>query len=229
MKTTLLKYFSFLPVLLMVLTFPLQAQQNINDTPFIEQGSVLGGFQFGLTKMDYNQDIYNLPSRSNQFIVAGIQLDALYFVTDHIGIGPLLNYQSLYPNSYFTDKPHVNEWTLKYGLQAGGYLPFQTVFGGYSRSQLFLKGGVSWLKQHKNAFRPYGWGYQISTGALLAVGKHLGVELALNYLARSEDFVNRTVPSMNFPAGQFPNDTYSSPNSIWHKHLTLSMGFKMAF
>ncbi len=217
-------------ILLIAAAFPVQGQERKNSDPFIEQGTILTGVLFGFTKADTKHiaDFYNAPQPSNQFAIVGTQLDALYFVADHIGVGPVLSYQSLYTKAH--SRGGYSEWSLKYGFQTGGYLPFHAIFAGDSRSQLFLRGGISWLKQDETIGGSYKWGYKIGFGTLLPVSKQVAVELALNYLARSEDITNRIVfggPIAPVPA---PDSGYPSPthNTVWHKNLTLSVGFKVA-
>lgn len=219
MKTPLLKSSPCLLVILMAAAMPLQAQETKNGSsnPFLEKGTVLTGVLFGFTKPDIKHDIYNQSQQSNVFAVVGVQLDALYFVTDHIGVGSLLSYQSLYPNYHYSN---YSEWSLKYGVQAGGYLPFQAIFNGNSRSQLFLKGGISWLKQDEPT--NYRWGYKIGIGTLLPVGKKVAVELALNYLARSKDRTSVAICGVVPPCLPPRHDT------VWQRNITLTVGFKAA-
>lgn len=225
MKTPFLKCSACLLVLLMAAAPSLQAQESNSEDRFIKQGTILTGISVGFTASGASEttDIFNAPERSNHFAVTGIQLDALYFITDHIGVGPLLSYQSLYTHAYYDDGEYHNEWSWEYGIRAGGYVPVQTIFGGRSRSQIFLTGSISWLTQPDNTPESYNWGYQIGLGTLLPVGEQLAVELALNYLARNEDKRRIIVCLAVIPCNPPPMH-----ETTWHRNITLSVGLNIA-
>lgn len=224
MKVSLLKQSAFLLLLLMALTWPLQAQQTKNNA-FIEQGTFLTGLSFSFIKNGYatSTDDFNNTRNYTRIEVVSIQIDALYFITDHIGAGVLLGYQSLYRTKHDNNYEKYDKWGLKYGFQAAGYLPVQIIFGGRSRSQLFLNGGISWLNENNTFNGSYNLGYKVGLGTLLPVAKRVGVKLGLNYLARSE---NKTYA---IQCGVIPPCPPPRHDTVWHRNIILNIGLNVAF
>lgn len=228
MKILFLKSFACFLILSIGTLLPLQAQQtkNVNEkNRFIEQGTVLTGISFDFTRTEIKNDLYNPQPNYNQFAVVGVELDALYFVTHHLGVGGLLSYQSLFGEGY----GNINDWDFKYGLQAGGYIPISAIFNSNSRSQFFIKSGISWVREENSFSKQYGFGYEIGLGTLLAVGKHTGVEIALNYLARSEDLRQTVIYGIPIAPviAPVPGNPPDMNNTVWHRRLTLTVGFNL--
>lgn len=100
---------------------------------FIHKGKILTGFTLGFTNAtgsDYNQDFPREITEMN------LQLNALYFVSDHIGIGPLVGYQFTYRDlvPYRRGSPDIDTRSagLEVGAQGGYYFPASDIFGGNS-------------------------------------------------------------------------------------------------
>lgn len=220
-------------ILLFVLilrALPLQAQEKSkmnHNKPFIEQGIFLTGFSLSFinaSRDDFNQEF----AREITDITA--QLDGLYFVDDHLGIGPLLGYRFTYRD--LVDRPieldeDQRRSRLEFGAQVGWYMPARKLFGGSGRSQFFIDGDVSFvrfknrLENNPEPDADYRFGYQVGTGFLFPVGKRIAVETKLGFQARQREYTVGT--------REEGGEKISITETKWLKEVALSVGLKVTF
>lgn len=234
MKPLIRTFFFTLILLGMGLIGSAFAQQDSTDKPdmSIEKGSILTGFSAGWTgasRDDYNHEF----ERSFREFMLGI--DALYFVTDHIALGPELEYRYLYrdledpPDSDFDDATDRWNWEIKYGAKAGYFIPVKDLFGtsALGNSTIFTTGGFNWLSTQNRVegrdksdpfIRP---GFSLSTGLLIPLGRHIGLEGKLQYEARRQEYSK----------GRMENGTFVITNeqTRWPSTISLGIGLKVAF
>lgn len=210
------------------------AQQDSSDKPdmSIKKGSILTGFSAGWTGA--SRDSYN-HEFERSFREFSLGLDALYFVTDHIALGPELEYRYLYrdledpPGSDFDDATDRWNWEIKYGAKAGFFAPVKDLFGtsAMGNSTFFTTGGFNWLSTQTKVegndksepfIRP---GFSLSTGFLIPLGRQIGLETKLQYEARRQEYSK----------GRIENGTFiiTDEETRWPSTLSLGVGLKVAF
>lgn len=216
MMNSLLHKISFSVVLILSMTaIPLHAQQKSNNEknePFIEKGTFLTGFSFGFSSGAPTNDE---DAFVNKFKNLGLQVEALYFLTDRIGVGPILGYTYFHrekPSNISKGFSEFRTWHYKLGAKTGWYMPTKKLFGGTGRSQVFLAAGISWL--HNNG-TDYEFGYQIGMGFLFPVGKQIAIVTKLSFQARRRELALR-------------REARDGPIK-WRKRFTLGVGLSVTF
>lgn len=225
---------SLLFLVLVLTANPLDAQDQANDTTgvfSIKKGAIVSGFSLGWTNAsrdDYNHEFERAFSR------VLFNIEGLYFLNDHVGIGPVLGYHYLYRELQDLSDPDdfrdLRDWSVEYGLQAGWYAPVKKLFNTASLgdSYLFLDGGLSWLRETSN-IEPFGktdpntrFGYQLSTGFLIPIGPKIALEGKLKWEARQRHYIVNII-DRNGDIIRTIDETY------WPSVLSLGIGLKVVF
>lgn len=210
------------------------AQQS-EETPQLnfQKGSILTGFSAGWTNA--SRDSYNFEfERSFREFFIGV--DALYFVTNRIALGPEVEYRYLYrdledpPGSDFDDATDQWTWDTKYGAKAGWFAPVKEIFGTsvLGNSTFFTTGGVNWLRNQRKVegFERYDpntrFGYSISTGLVIPLGRQIGLETKLQYAARKRTYGRGIIDENG-------NIVITQEASAWPSTLSLGIGLKVKF
>jgi hypothetical protein len=200
-----------------LMAFPLHAQTDLEkaEQPFIQQGDFLTGFSLSFTNTTGD---FSDPQSGNEFSRLFANLDGLFFVSDHFGIGPTLAFRFDFQDldaTMFGDGDS-SSWNLIYGLKAGWYTSANELFGTSSlgRAQFFVDGGVSLLSSWDRSGgstvsdEPR-FGYQVGTGFLFPVGEQIAIETRLGFQSRIEELL----------VGDLERE--------WLKDVTLSLGLKV--
>ncbi|HEX6983397.1 MAG TPA: hypothetical protein VF181_11620 [Balneolaceae bacterium] len=233
MKTFHQKFAVLLIAVFGLIVLPLKAQQvedEDSEQAFIEQGKFLTGFSISFTNA--SRESFNQES-AREISQLLINLDGLYFLSDHLGIGPLFGYEFVYrdlvptpPVSGLRDID-TRSWQFKFGAKAGWYTSANELFGWPSSGNalFFVDAGVNWLRsryQIESSFdtgTDYNFGYQIGTGFLFPVGEQIAIETKLGFQSRREDYLWSITDSN----GQ---TTFFSETK-WIEDIALSLGFKV--
>lgn len=182
-----------------LMALPLHAQTDLEkaDQPFIQQGDFLTGFSLSFTNTTGD---YSDPQSGNEFSRLFINLDGLFFVSDHFGIGPALgyqfNFQDLDPET--SGIGNIRNWDLKLGVKAGWYTSANELFGTSSlgRAQFFVDAGAFLFRTRvevenvENLSPNSDFGYQIGTGFLFPVGEQIAIETRLGFQSRMAEQFN---------------------------------------
>lgn len=202
-------------VILTVTSASLHAQQlsqKDKNELFIGQGTILTSFSLGFSSGAPTNDE---DAFVNKFQNLGLQIEALYFLTDHIGIGPMIGYKYFYrekPSNASKGFSEFRRWHYRFGAKAGWYIPAKKIFGGSGQSQFFLASGINWL--HSSG-TDYEFGYQIGTGFLFPVGKQIAIKTKLGFHAHRGELVLK-------------REVRDGPIK-WKKRFTLGIGLTIAF
>ncbi len=229
MKPFLQKSTTLFFIGLLIIALPLYAQQanDQSEEPFIEKGTILTGFSLGFinaSPTDGN-DIF-----INEYNLLTLQLDGLYFLSDRIGVGPLIGYQYYFferPNRATVGIEEVRRWQFEFGLKSGWYIPAPEFFGGGSGSQFFVDAGISWLQNRLERVgdfeteSDYLFGFQVGTGLLIPMGKQIAIETKLGFQSRRKEFVS----GERLPDGEVQFSTVNK----WLKEISLGVGLKVSF
>lgn len=233
MNTFYQKFTVLFVVVFGLIVLPLQAQQiNQEETKqsFIQKGRFLTGFSIGFTNASRESYNHEFERELSRFL---LNLDGLYFVSDHFGIGPILGYEFVYrdlvstPPVSSSGDVDTRSWDFKLGAKTGWYTSANELFNTSSLAdaQFFVDGGVSWLRsryQTESSFDAepdYGFGYQIGTGFLFPVGEQIAIETKLGFQSHQEDYRWRIVD----PNG----NTEIFTETKWLEEVVLSAGFKV--
>lgn len=199
----------------------------------IQKGSVLTGFSAGWTgasRDNYNQEF----ERAYRQFTIGI--DAYYFLTDQIGVGPELEYQYLYrdlENPPGSDSDNATDqwtWDIKYGAKAGWFAPVKEILGTsvLGNSTFFATGGVNWLRNQREVEGSgksdplIRFGYALSTGLVIPLGRQIGLEAKIQYEARER----------TYGYGEFDetgNFITTHEERRWPSVISLGVGLKVRF
>lgn len=216
-----------------LLVSPLYGQHNSVEDPeesLIQKGKVLTGFSFSFinaSRDDFNQEF------EREFTDISLQLEGLYFLSDRIGIGPLLGYRFTYRDleDPFRGGTQSDSDTragqFEFGIKGGWYIPATKLLGSAGDTQFFVDGGLSFLREKsKQEGRPkpdanYRFGYQFGTGFLFPMGKGIIIETKLGFQSRRREFRIRQTN----PDGEDSIRTITK----WPKEIALSVGFKVSF
>lgn len=216
-------------------SIPGMAQEHTETTPDLnlEKGTVLTSFSVGWVNASRDKS-YN-HEFEHGYEQLSFTLDGLYFLNESIGVGPLLGYNYVYRDFESQDNTFTPndtwDWAFEYGVQAGYYSPvkqlFQTDVLGNSR--LFVTGGVSWLRtkykfeQSEDWFDPNTeFGYALSTGILVPLGKKAGLEWRFKWEARAQEYQTGHVDDNN-------NIVVTGSETRWPSILSLGLGLKVGF
>lgn len=230
---------SFLIILLVLIGYPLQAQDTTttkSQSFSISKGKILTGFSIdGITasRDNYNHEFERAFSRLR------LNVEGLYFINDRIGFGPIIGYEYLYrdyedPTNFFDPEDQWN-YSLLYGAKAGWYFPIEKLFDAdklrennrLQNTLLFINGGINWLWERyrieergaiedKNRF-----GYQLNGGLLVPVGKQILLEWMLGWEARRQQYRYGIIED-----GQI---TQEFEETEWLKELSVGLGLKVTF
>lgn len=223
------KHFYLTVFLAVMVTMPAAAQQNKaeqEESPFIQQGDVLTGFSLGFTNASTGNYNFEFPREVSRL---SIQIDGLYFVSNHIGVGPLLGYQFTYrdlEDPYTAGDTDVRRWQFEFGAQSGWYMPLKSLFGGSGDSQFFVDAGISWLRDRfeeegvDKSDPEYSFGYQLGAGFLFPVGRQIAIETKLGFQARQQEY--------RFAHGTHEGITHTTETK-WREEVALSVGLKVVF
>lgn len=230
---SLRKFFYILSFIVLNPAFiaPALAQQNNNNLD-LTNGRILTGFSVSWTGA--SRDRYN-HEFERSFREFGAGIDAFYFITDRIGIGPELEYQYLYldlENPPDWEEPASNDqwtWNFKYGAKAGWFAPVKEIFGtaALGNSTVFAAGGVNWLRnQRKFEGREKSdpqnfFGYSLSTGLIVPLDKKIGLEWKLQWEARRMEYYYGEIVD--------GNPIVTGKLTGWPSTLSLGVGLKVAF
>ncbi|WP_157470643.1 hypothetical protein [Gracilimonas tropica] len=194
-------------IIILVLMQPASvfSQTDIDDgLKQIKKGDILTSFNLDMSAAQ-KSDGYN-HEFARSFELAAINIDGLYFVSDHIGLGPVLGIQYVH-EFYDTDGVIFEDedqwsWNLEYGIKAGYYVAFQELFKTdvLGESQLFATTGISWVRGkvkyeerntgRKGSFAPETqFRYQIATGLFIPLGQKIGIEWRLQREAWKRDYL----------------------------------------
>lgn len=198
-----------------LMALPLHAQQTEAESkqPFIEQGRFLTGFSLAFTNASED---YSNP-QFGEYTRLLIELDGLYFVSDHVGIGPVLGYRfNFWGEPVDQNGENMRQSNFLMGAQIGWYTLANKLFSTSSlgRAQFFVDAGVSWLRSQGRVGgvetgTDYLFGYQMGMGFLFPVGERIAIETRLGFHSRKEEML----------IGQ--NDLQ------WMSDLGISVGFKV--
>lgn len=188
---------------------------------FVRKGTFLTGFNFSLgngSREKFNQDL------AQEVTGISFEVDGLYFVSEHVGVGPIFAYGFSYRDLYNVIYPPRDIDERRYywvtGIKAGYFIPINKVLDG--GSYLFLEGGA--LVQYSSFMQESGFdsddsqfGYKIGTGILIPVGKQLALNTKLGFQSfrREYKFVDKQNEPMN--------------ETRWLKEVALSVGLKVGF
>lgn len=209
---------------------PLNAQQTSSDQsfePFIKQGTLLTSFSLGFTHASPTDDNDNIV---NEFNLLSIKIEGLYFLSDQIGIGPIIGYSYYYfegPNRLFGGIIERRRWQFEFGVKGGWYIPVQQVLEGLGRTQFFVDAGISW---HQDRIKEVGafeidtgylFGFQVGTGFLFPVGNQIAIETKLGFQARHKKIYSE----QRLPNG---NSKIFAANK-WLEEISLRLGLIVTF
>jgi len=222
-------------------SYPLLAQDTTRSSEkssvfSIQQGTILTGFSVeGITasRDDFNHEFERSFSRLR------FSVDGMYFVSDRIGLGPVIGYEYQYqdfedPSGFFNPSDRWN-WSLLYGAKIGWYVPFKRLFAtnalGESRvlqnAHLFVNGGVNWLWtrqkiESRGKLEPENrFGYQLGAGVLVPVGKRISLEWKLGWEARRKNYQYGVIRN-----GQVIREF---DETRWLKEFSIGLGLKVLF
>lgn len=137
MNKPLYKIISLLLFVIGYATVPLYAQNAAKDPlhrtkqSFIHKGEILTGFSFFFSNASgkgygFNSGIPNETTNTT------IQLNGLYFISDHVGVGPLLGYQFYSVDWGQNQGGTAHRGLFEFGAQGSYYTPLSDIFGGSS-------------------------------------------------------------------------------------------------
>lgn len=233
MMHPLLQKLSFAFILVtLLLASPLYAQQNTvqpPDQPFIQQGKFLTGFSFSFinaSREEFNQDF------EREFTEIAVQIDGLYFVSDQIGVGPLLGYRFQYidlEDPFRSGPPDddIRFGQFEFGVKGGWFIPATRLFNNKGDTQFFIDGGASLLRQKLRRENietqdvDYRLGFQLGTGFLFPVGKRIAIITKLGFQTHEEEFA--------VPVRHENRETTFRTETKWIKEVALSVGLKVTF
>lgn len=216
-------------MLTLLVTRPLYSQPIIDkepNKPFINKGTLLTGFSFSFINgsgNEYNQDF----AREATQITANIE--ALYFVTERIGLGPVVSYGFTYRDLLNVIAPSQGDVDrrrslLALGLKAGYYIPLNNILTG-SSNYFFLTGALisrRVVNERENRFTLTlnELGYRIGSGLLIPVGNQISIITKLSLRAHRHEY--RFGIERN-------NEIILITETRWPKKLSLSIGLNVVF
>jgi hypothetical protein len=209
-------------------SIPLYAQNSAEDKyqkseqPFIHKGIFLTGFSFGFANASSSKNYFD----AKEVTEISLELDGLYFLNKHFGIGPLLGYQFSYEDfgpRFRGIRLRGGEFSL--GAQVGYYVPVYEIFGGGSDVDFFVDAGVEGVRSKVvNRNSVYDLGLQAGTGFLFPVGKRIALQTELSFQIHRQNY---QVPHTNSVAPGYSTTSFVT-ETRWLINVGVSLGLSVA-
>lgn len=198
------------------------AQVDEGEESEIQKGTILTSFNADMISSgNYEQD-----NVERSFDLGALNVDALYFLNENIGVGPILGMQ--YSHQYHNFKlasvqQNSRSWNYEYGAKAGYYTPVRSLFNtnALGDAHLFALTGVSWLKNkykvsensESQTFKTNPeFKYQVALGLYMPFGERIGMEWKLQRESWKDDY-----------------SRFGFSNDNWSSRWSLGLGLKVKF
>lgn len=203
--------------------------QTTNDAFKFEKGSVLTHFSLAISGAE-RDDGFNAQFE-REFNLGIYELDTHYMLTNHIGVGLVLNYQrrsNTFDNSFNeSESQTVIRNFFTYGIQIGYFSEVRIndwepiyAYGNISVSRMRFRGRadneISPDVQGEPSFTPM---YDLSVGIIKPISKRIALQLELERFAEREEFF------VSVGAGSSQRTIRTTE---WPVRISLSAGLSLA-